>query len=109
MPGSERLFYIDAAFLMGYNFRWFRVQSGPVFHFLIDKISSFDPSFYTPEFPSFNAGWIVGLAVPIGIFEVEMRYEYNFHKLGNHLGFFGEAYQFDAPIMRLGFSAGVKF
>ena len=114
-PDSVRLFqekyqYLDIPFLLGYKAGPLRIQGGPVGHVYLSSASGLDDFESAKEdFKNLTLGYQVGLGLDLWKFTIDMRYEGNFNKAGEHFNFFGESYAFSQSPSRLMLSVGFMF
>lgn len=107
---SEKYQYLDIPVLLGVKFGPLRLQAGPVGHVYINSSSELtDIEGYDEKFDQFTFGWQGGLGLDIWKFMIDVRYEGNFNKFGDHIEFFGHQYAFDQKPARFLFSLGFLF
>jgi hypothetical protein len=56
-----------------------------------------------------TVGWQGGIGIEIKKFLLDVRYEGNLSKFGNHITVAGQDYSFDDRVSRLVFTLGVAF
>ena len=115
-PGSlpelrnEKYQYLDIPFLFGYKFGPLRLMAGPEGHVFINSSSELlDFDNYDQKFDEFTFGWLAGIGLDIWNLMIDVRYEGNFSKFGDHIVFAGDEYQFDKSPSRILFSLGITF
>ncbi|MBX2870440.1 MAG: PorT family protein [Saprospiraceae bacterium] len=108
---KEKFQNLDIPILLGYKLGGFlRLHAGPVGHVLINSTSELtDIQGYKEKFNNFTWGWQAGFGVDIGKLMIDMRYEGNFNKYGDHFEFFGTEYEFDQAPARFLVSVGYLF
>lgn len=107
---SEKYQYLDIPVMFGFKAGPVRLNAGPVGHVFINSTSElFDLDGYEQRFDDFTFGWQAGLGLDLWKFTVDVRYEGNFSKYGDHIEFFGRRYAFDQAPSRLIFSVGYLF
>lgn len=108
---KEKFQNLDIPILLGYKLGGFlRLHAGPVGHILINNTSDLtDIQGYKEKFNNFTWGWQAGFGVDIGKLMIDMRYEGNFNKYGDHFEFFGTEYEFDQSPARFLVSLGYFF
>jgi len=105
---NEKYQYLDIPVLMGVKLGPVRLQAGPVGHYFLKSTSELtDFDGYEARFKQMTWGWQGGLNVGFKRISLDLRYEGNFSKQGNHMTFFGDQYQFsDSPAR---FIVGLNF
>ena len=106
---QEKYQYFDVPLLFGVQFGAFRIHLGPEAHFFVDSISDLsDFDGYQEEFDTMTLGWLGGIGFDIWNLWLDIRYEGNFTKFGNHIAFYGNSYAFDQAPQRLLVSLGFR-
>jgi Outer membrane protein beta-barrel domain len=101
---------LDIPVLMGVKFGPLQLGVGPVGHVFINSTSElFDVSGYKQKFKELKYGYQAGAALVIGKLYLDVRYEGNLSKFGDHLEFFGKQYAFDKSPSRIMGSIGIAF
>lgn len=101
---------LDIPFLLGVKFGPLQLGAGPVGHVFLRSTSElFDVAGYSQKFKEFTYGYQGNIALVIGKLYIDVRYENNFSKFGDHIRFFGNQYQFDKSPARLIGSIGIAF
>lgn len=111
-PGAvvreEKYQYLDLPVMLGYRLGFLRLHAGPVGHIYLSSTSEItDVEGFREDFKSLTLGWQGGLGVDIGPLAVDLRYEGNFNKFGDHISFGGQEYAFSQNPAR--FIAAVSF
>ena len=108
---KEKFQNLDIPILLGYKLGGFlRLHAGPVGHVLINNTSELtDLQGFKEKFNNFTWGWQAGFGIDIGKLMIDMRYEGNFNKYGDHFEFFGTEYEFDQSPARFLVSLGYLF
>jgi hypothetical protein len=102
--------HIDFPVLLGLKSGPVRLGVGPVGHIRLDQDSGFSAyEGYIPVGEELTWGWQAGLGLDFWKLHVDIRYEGNFNKLGDHLSFFGNTYDFDTNNNRMIASLGFSF
>ncbi len=105
---EEKYQYLDIPVLMGLRLGPIRIGGGPVAHLFIDsspfKLESYDQKFKTATF-----GYQAGIGIDLGSLHLDLDYEGNFYKYGDHFRFFGEEYEFDQSPARWIGTLGITF
>lgn len=110
MIKSESYQYLDIPFLLGYRFGPFRLHAGPEAHIFLNSSSDlFDLDGYGQRFKDATYGWMAGLGLDIWNFMLDVRYEGNLSRFGDHITFYGETYNLGEPPSRWLFSLGYMF
>ena len=96
---NEKYQFLDIPVLMGVKLGPVRLQAGPVGHYFLNAKSELtDFKGYEARFKQMTWGWQGGLNVGFKRLSLDLRYEGNFSKQGNHITFFGDQYHFsDSP------------
>jgi hypothetical protein len=96
---NEKYQYLDFPLLFGAKLGPVRLQAGPVGHYFLkstSELSDFDG--YEARFKQMTWGWQGGINVGFRRISLDVRYEGNFSKQGDHITFFGDQYNFsDSP------------
>ncbi len=96
---NEKYQYLDIPVLMGVKLGPLRLQAGPVGHYFLNsksELTDFDG--YEARFKQMTWGWQGGLNIGFKRISLDLRYEGNFSKQGDHITFFGDQYHFsDSP------------
>ncbi len=105
---SESYQAVDLALMLGPQFGPLRIGVGPVAHWHISSSSElFELHGFEQNFKSMKYAWQAGLGLDVWVLHLELRYEGNFNRFGDHFSFFGETYEFDQRpsrwLARLGF------
>ncbi|MBL7807643.1 MAG: PorT family protein [Saprospiraceae bacterium] len=105
---NEKYQFLDIPVLFGAKLGPVRLQAGPVGHYFLNSTSELtDIDGYEARFKQMTWGWQGGLNIGFKRISVDFRYEGNFNKLGDHMTFFGDQYQFsDSPAR---FIVGLNF
>jgi len=107
---EEKYQYLDIPVLLGFKLGPLRLQAGPVGHIYINSSSELtDIDGYEERFKDFTFGWQGGIGLDLWKIMLDVRYEGNFSKFGDHITFFGDRYEFDKSPARFLFSAGFVF
>lgn len=108
---EESYQYLDLPLMAGFDLGVLNLFGGPVAHYFVGSTSEFTDEFgdgYRQSWNDLAMGWQAGLSFDIGRFNIDLRYEGNFYRFGEHMVFFGEKYNFrDRPtrvITSLGFN-----
>ena len=107
---DENYQYLDFPLIMGIKMGPVRIGAGPVAHLFLDSTSDlFDVDGYDQTFEKLTYGWQAGLGLDIWKLHIDVRYEGNLSKFGNHLEFYGHEYAFDESASRIIASMGISF
>ena len=99
---------IDLPVMIGFKFGPLRLQGGPVAHFHINSSSELiDFEGYEEKFESFTYGYQTGIGLDFWKFVLDLKYEGNFSRFGDHFNFFGNQYSFDNRPGRIVASVGI--
>jgi len=101
---------IDIPIMLGFKLGPLRLQGGPVGHVHIDSSSELtDFQGYEEKFKPFTYGYQTGIGLDFWKFVIDVKYEGNFSKFGDHFTFFGSQYNFDNRPGRIVASLGIAF
>lgn len=107
---NETYQYLDMPLIVGLKYGILRLGAGPVGHVFIDSSSElFDVKGYRQKFDQMTWGWQALVGLDIWMIRLDVRYEGNFNKSGEHFEFFGHQYNFDKSPSRWIASAGISF
>jgi len=91
----EKYQYLDIPFLFGYKLGPFRLQAGPSGHVFIASQSELDQiETYEQHFKKMTYGWQGGLGLDVWKFTLQLNYEGNFTRYGDHITLFGRKFAF---------------
>ena len=107
---TEKTKYLDIPVNAGLKFGFLRIQGGPVGHILLENTSGLlDLDGYKEDFKNFTLGWQAGIGLDIAFVNLDLRWQGNFNKFGDHINFFGNDLDFDKRPGRTVLSVGVLF
>ncbi len=107
---NETYHNIDIPIMLGFKLGPLRLQGGPVGHVHIDSSSELtDFQGYEEKFKTFTYGYQTGIGLDFWKFVIDVKYEGNFSKFGDHFSFFGNQYNFDNRPGRIVASLGIAF
>lgn len=93
---------LDIPFLLGLKAGPLRIHAGPVGHVFINSISELkDLEGYKRKFNDIEYGYIAGLGIDFFKIMIDVRYEGNLSRFGNHFNFFDKQYNFSQNPTRL--------
>jgi len=96
--------------MMGFKFGPLRLQGGPVGHVFLNSTSElFDIEGYDQKFDEMTFGYQAGVGLDIWKLVLDVKYEGNFNKTGDHIVFAGQQFNFDQTPGRLLVSVGFAF
>lgn len=99
---SERYQNLDIPLLLGLKAGPMRLMAGPVAHYFLKSTSElFQFETYEQKFRDLTYGWQGGIGVDLLNVMVDIRYEGNFSKFGDHIVFSGQKYNFSSSPARL--------
>lgn len=102
--------HLDIPMLVGFKLGPIQLGAGPVGHvFINSKSELFDLEGYSQKFKQFTYGYQGNAAIVIGKLYLDVRYEGNFSKFGDHITFSGHQYNFDKSPARIIGSIGIAF
>lgn len=108
---KERYQFVDIPLLVGVKLGFLRVQAGPVGHIFVNSTSEIAEKFsnYEQTFEDMTYGYQAGIGFDLGKLVVDLKYEGNFEKYGEHFTFNDTQYMFDGAPARLIASLGLTF
>lgn len=107
---SESYQNLDIPLLFGAKIGPIRLNAGPVGHVHIDSNSELtDVSGYEQKFEAMSFGWQGGLGVDLWQLSVDLKYEGNFSKFGDHVSIYGQDLNFSDSESRFILSLGYNF
>lgn len=107
---SESYQYLDIPFMLGVDMGILNIQAGPVGHVFINsssELNSFDG--IQSKWEDLSWGWQAGIGFDIWKFNLDLRYEGNLYRYGDHLSFFGQKYTLSNQPSRIITSLGFVF
>ena len=108
---NEKYQYLDVPILLGVKLGPLRLQGGPVGHYFLNSTSElFQIAGYKQAFKKMTYGGQLGFGLNLGKhFNIDLRWETNLSKFGNHIEFFGNSYAFDDKPSRFLATVGWTF
>ncbi len=107
---TEKYQNVDIPLLLGARLGPLHVQAGPVAHIFVNSSSGlFDFPSYEQRFEEATFGWVAGLGLDLWNLMLDVRYEGNFSKFGEHITFNGQQYAFSKSPSRILLSVGILF
>ena len=107
---KEKFNNLDLPIMLGLKFGPLRLQGGPVGHvFLSSKSDLLDIDGYSQTFENLTWGYQAGVGLDLGKIIIDVRYEGNFKKFGDHMVFEGKNLSFDNTPSRIIASLGIAF
>lgn len=108
---KERYQFVDVPLLLGVKLGFLRLQAGPVGHIFVNSTSEIADKFsnYEQTFEDMTYGYQAGIGFDLGKLIVDLKYEGNFEKYGEHFTINGTEYMFDGAPARLIASVGLAF
>ena len=101
---------LDIPVLVGVGLGPLQLGVGPVGHVFINSSSDlFDVAGYSQKFKELKYGYQANAALAIGKLYIDIRYEGNLSKYGDHFNFYGKQYNFDKAPARIIGSIGLAF
>jgi Outer membrane protein beta-barrel domain len=92
---TEKYNHFDLPILFGAKLGPLRVMAGPVGHLFADSKSQLtNLNGFEENWKALTWGWQGGANLALGRFSVDLRYEGNFDKFGDHISVFGDKYAF---------------
>lgn len=107
---EEKFQYLDIPVLLGYKFGPLRLMAGPEGHIFINNSSELtDFDNYDEKFKTMTLSWLGGVGLDLWSLMLDVRYEGNFNKFGDHIRFGNQQFDFDDRPSRWTFSVGFLF
>ncbi len=103
---------LDFPLILGLKSGPVRLGGGPVGHYFLSSDGDLNNGNYPgfiPRFEDFTWGWQAGVGLDFWKLHIDLRYEGNFSKLGDHITFFGKSFNFSTNDNRLIASLGLSF
>lgn len=106
---SEKYQYLDIPLIAGIKLGPLKPQIGLVGHVFIDSMSDLQIEDYQQEFRDLTVGWQGGLGIEVKKVLIDIKYEGNFSRFGNHITVGDNEYAFDDRPSRIILSIGYAF
>ena len=107
---SETFRDLDIPLMIGFKSGALRLNAGPVGHLHLNSTSDLTKiDGYEENFKKLLWGWQAGMGFDFWILTIDLRYEGNFSKFGNHIKLGNKNYSFSDNPQRLIASLGVAF
>jgi hypothetical protein len=108
---KESFLNLDIPVLLGFRLGGIRINGGPVGHLHLNSSSEIDDvtQDYKAKFKQMTWGYQAGIGVSFGAIGIDLRYEGNFAKFGNHINFGNNTYEFSKSPSRFLVSMAVGF
>jgi outer membrane protein with beta-barrel domain len=107
---KEKYQNLDIPLMTGLKFGPLRLEAGPVGHvYIASKSELGEIPTYTKRFKNFTLGYQAGLGLDIWKILLDVRYEGNFTKFGDHMRIAGEEVAFSQNPNRWVMSVGLAF
>ncbi len=107
---TEKYRNLDIPLMVGYKLGPLRAEVGPTGHVYVASKSELEEiGSYDRRFNDFNLGYQAGLGLDIWKITLDLRYEGNFQKFGEHMTIGGEQINFSQNPSRLLMTVGFSF
>ncbi len=107
---NETFRNLDIPIMVGTKLGSFRINAGPVAHVRLGGTSDLtSTSGFTESFKTSTWGYQAGIGFDAGRVGIDLRYEGNLDKFGNHIVIGGKAYEFSKAPTRFIASAAIAF
>ena len=107
---SESFKNLDFPLLIGFKVSSLRLNVGPVGHYHLSSTSELvELKSYSEKYQSLTWGYQAGLGLDFGRLGIDIRYEGNFDKYGDHIMIGGKPYNFSKKPTRLLVSMAIAF
>ena len=104
---TEKYAYLDAPLLLAYKLGPLRLQGGPVGRFYLDSSSEFlGIAEFKENYKDFELGYQAGIGFDLWRFIIDLKYDGDLDRVGDHITFAGEPLGFDERAGRFMFSIG---
>ena len=98
---SEKYQILDFPMLVGLSAGPLRIMGGGIGHYYLNSESEFSTiNGFESIYPQLQYGWQAGLGFDFFNAMIDLRYEGNFSKFGEHFYFFGEQFNFSSKPSR---------
>lgn len=105
---KERYQHVDIPIILGARLGPLRIGGGPTGHVFINSTSElFKFKEYSQTFKDITYGWQAGLGLDLWKIHLDVRYEGNFDKFGEHIIWNGQQYNFNKSPGRVLASIGI--
>lgn len=106
----ERVNNLDVPILLGFKLGSFRINAGPVAHVHLGGDSGLTGlADFKANFQSATWGYQAGIGLEFGKMGLDLRYEGNFNKFGDHISFGGTSYAFSKESSRMTLAVAYSF
>jgi Outer membrane protein beta-barrel domain len=107
---SESFKNLDFPLLLGFKVSSLRLNAGPVGHYHLSSTSELgELKSYSEKYKSLTWGYQAGLGLDFGRLGIDIRYEGNFDKYGEHIMIGGKSFNFSKKPTRLLVSMAIAF
>ncbi len=107
---TEKYRHLDLPLMLGYKLGPLRAEAGPTGHVYMASKSELEQiGGYERRFNDFNLGYQAGFGLDIWKLTLDLRYEGNFEKFGNHISIGGQDLNFSQRPTRWLMTAGFSF
>lgn len=107
---KETFLNLDVPILVGVKLSSFRINGGPVGHLHLSSTSELTKiKNFQAKFADIKYGYQLGLGADFGKLAIDLRYEGNFDKFGDHINIGGKSFSFSKNPSRLLVSFGLSF
>lgn len=106
----EKYQNLDIPIMFGLRFDFLRLGVGPVGHVHLNSTSDLlDFNGYKQDFSNLNMGYQTGIGIDLASIVIDLRYEGNFNKYGDHFELFGTKVPFSSSPSRFIGTIGISF
>jgi hypothetical protein len=108
---TEKYRNLDVPVMIGYKLGPLRLEAGPTGHFYVASKSELEDelSGYTKKFNNLTVGYQAGVGLDLWKVLLDLRYEGNFTRFGDHMRIAGNKVTFSDAPSRLVLTAGLSF
>jgi hypothetical protein len=107
---NERLNNLDIPLMLGFKLGSFRINGGPIGHIHLGENSGLSGlADFKANFQSATWGYQAGIGLDFGKLGLDLRYEGNFNKFGDHISFGGSNYSFSKAPSRMTLAMAYSF
>ena len=101
---------LDFPLMLGVKLSGIRLMAGPVGHLHLSSTSELSEiKSYSEKFNSLTWGYQAGIGADFGKIAIDIRYEGNFNKYGDHINIGNKSYSFDKKPSRFLVSMAIAF
>jgi hypothetical protein len=105
---EESYQYLDIPLMFGFDLGVLNLFGGPISHIFLSSTSELkNLEGFREDWDSVRWGWQAGMSFDIWRLNLDIRYEGNLYRFGDHLNFFGQDFNFDQRPNRIVTTVGL--